>query len=321
MPFELPNLDFASLRTLRLVHELGSFSRAAETLGLAQSTVSYTLARLREAFDDPLFVRQGQGIVPTTRCSEIVAQAGELLDRFEELAAPRDFEPAVASLEIGISCNYYERVTILPQIVRVLRCEAPGIRLKVISSTVQGKGQLTRSQSDILLGAVQIQEAGYFRRSLFKEDYVCIMDPQNPLAQAPLDLESFVRAPQVIVNYGDGYRARFLVEMETAGYQPNTAMEVPSPASMDRILLGTDLIATVPRRIAQTYQGDVASVACPVSAEIPIDMFWTARTHSSAPHVWLRSLIATVSGREAESLQDARSSDTEDTHAFPDQSF
>ncbi|MCH5374377.1 MAG: LysR family transcriptional regulator, partial [Planctomycetes bacterium] len=148
---ELAKLDFAALRTLCMVHSHGSFSRAAEAMGLAQSTVSYTVSRLRDVFNDPLFVRQGQGIAPTLRCSEIVEQATHLLDRFEQLAAPREFDPGVASLEVGISCNYYERVTIIPQVVRWIRREAPGIRLNIIPSTVQGKSQLTRSESDILI--------------------------------------------------------------------------------------------------------------------------------------------------------------------------
>ncbi len=67
-------LDFAALRCFRMVHALGSFSLAAESLGLSQSSVSYTIARLRDVFEDPLFVRQGGGIVPTDRCVEIVSR-------------------------------------------------------------------------------------------------------------------------------------------------------------------------------------------------------------------------------------------------------
>jgi DNA-binding transcriptional LysR family regulator len=285
-------LDFAALRTLRLVYAHGSFSRAAETLGVTQSTISYTMTRLREVFSDPLFVRQGAGMVPTDRCNEIVAQAGELIDRFETLTAQRQFDPAQASVEIGISCNFYERVTILPHVTRILRREAPGIKLKVISSSAQGKQQLLRSESDILIGPIRIEDSGYYRRSLLREEYTCVMDPSNPLAQDPLTIERFVKAPQVVVNYGGNFRSRFLVVMEAAGHVPNTVMEVPSPANLPDILLQTDMIATVPSRISQMFGDAVASVPCPLPAEFSIDLYWTARTHVSAPHMWLRSKIA-----------------------------
>ncbi|WP_425098689.1 LysR family transcriptional regulator [Tropicibacter sp. S64] len=299
MPTDLMTLDFSALRTLCLVHAHGSVSRSAEAMGVAQSTVSYTLTRLRGVFGDPLFVRQGQGIVPTPRCSDIVLQAGALLDRFEELAAPQAFDPRTAALDVRISCNYYERVTIIPEVMRVLRREAPGITVKIISSTVLGKRQLTRSESDILIGPIQIEDAGYYKRALFTEEYVCIMDPANPLARAPMSVETYVNAPQVIVNYGGNFRSRFLTVMESEGYAPNTVMEVPSPANLDAILLQTDMIATVPTRIADAFRETMITVPCPFPASIPIDMFWTARTHTSAPHQWLRATIAAAAGSAA----------------------
>jgi DNA-binding transcriptional LysR family regulator len=292
-------LDFAALRTLRLVYAHASFSRAAETLGVTQSTISYTMTRLREVFSDPLFVRQGAGMVPTDRCREIVAQAGELIDRFETLTAQQKFDPADASVEIGLSCNYYERVTILPQVVRILRREAPGIKLKVISSSAQGKQQLLRSESDILIGPIRIEDSGYYRRSLLREEYTCIMDPSNPLAKEPLSIERFVTAPQVVVNYGGNFRSRFLVVMEAAGHALNTVMEVPSPANLPDLLAHTDMIATVPSRISRMFKDTVASVPCPFPAEFTIDLYWTARTHVSAPHMWLRSKIAEAASQIA----------------------
>jgi DNA-binding transcriptional LysR family regulator len=300
MAVDWTNLDFTALRTLRLVHEHGSFSRAAEALGLAQSTVSYTVSRLRDAFDDPLFVRLGHEVVPTARCTELVTEASALLDRFEALAAPQKFEPSTAEVEIVISCNYYERVTIIPELARILRDQAPGMRLKIISSTIHGKTQLTRSETDLLIGPIQIHDTGYYKRSLFPEKYVCILDPANPLAGKPLDVATFVAAPQVIVNYGGNFRSQFLTEMDAAGHRPNAVMEVPSPANLESILSGTDMIATVPARIAETFRGVVASVPCPFPASFPIDMFWTARTHASAPHVWLRAQIALVSQQAAQ---------------------
>ncbi|MGH1355583.1 MAG: LysR family transcriptional regulator [Thalassovita sp.] len=291
------NVDFAALRTLRLVHAHGSFSRAAESLGVTQSTVSYAVSRLRDTFKDPLFVRQGAGIVPTERCTEIVTQSSELLDRFEAMAAPRDFDPAVASIEIGVSCNFYERVTILPEVIRVLRRDAPGMKLRIISSTVRGKEQLVRSESDILIGPIQIEEAGYYRRSLMTDDYVCVMDVDNPLASQQMDMATCVSAPQIVVNYGGNFRSRFLVVLEAQGYFPNAVIEVPSPANLADLLQGTDLIAIIPARMAGSFGKRVAVVPCPFTAEVSIDLFWTARTHVSAPHVWLRSVIAAAANR------------------------
>lgn len=123
------------------------------------------------------------------------------------------------------------------------------------------------------------------------------MDPANPLLSKPLDVNSFVKAPQVLISYGGNFRSRFLTAMEAQGCFPNTMVEVPSPANLPDLLMGTDMIATVPTRIARLFATQLTCVPCPFPAQFPIDLYWTARTHVSAPHAWLRSQIAAAAAR------------------------
>jgi len=285
------SVDFAALRVLRLVHDYGSFSRAAEVLGVNQSSVSYTVDRLRRAFADPLFVRQGAGIVPTARCDEIARDAARMLDEFLALTAARSFDPARAQAVVTLSCNYYERATLVPLLVRRLRALAPGLRLRVITATVRGREQLSRGEADLLIGPVQIEDAGFYGRHLLRDHYVCVMAPDNPLADQPLDAHRFAAAPQVVVTYGGNWRSRYLVEMEAAGLSPEMVLELPSPATLGAILPGTDLIATVPLRTARFFGAGLRIVDCPFPAPFEIDLYWTARTHHSPMHRWLRGLI------------------------------
>ncbi len=61
------NLDGKTLRTFLTILEETSVSKAADRLGVTQSAVSHTLAKLRLILGDPLFVRSGQGLTPTER--------------------------------------------------------------------------------------------------------------------------------------------------------------------------------------------------------------------------------------------------------------
>lgn len=291
------SLDFAAFRVLQRVYAHNSFSRAAESLGIGQSSISYTVSRLRSAFDDPLFLRQGSGIVATARCSEIVARIIPMLEEYEVLVAPKVFNPALAQLEMTVSCNFYERITILPELARMLRVQAPGIRLNVIPSQVRGREQLKRGECDMLIGPIRLEEPGYYRRTLFSDSYVCIMDPSNPVAQSGLTGDVFRNVPQVVVNYGGSFRSGFLVEMDRQGGTPNTVIEVPSPANLPQILRNTDMIATVPRQTALHFGDDVAIVECPLHAAVKIELQWAPRTHESAAHVWLRQQIADAAAR------------------------
>ena len=287
-------VDFAALRVLRLVHDYGSFSRTAEELGVNQSSVSYTIDRLRRAFGDPLFVRQGAGIVATDRCDEIVCEAARMVDAFVALSTPRAFDPARAEATMILSCNYYERATLVPALLRRLRSVAPGLKLGVITSTVRGREQLSRGESDMLVGPVRINDAGFFSRRMLSDHYVCVMAQDNPLGDAPLDVEGFAAAPQAVVTYGGNWRSSYLVEMEAAGLAPNMVLELPSPATLREILPGTDLIATVPLRTARSFGAGLRIVPCPFPAPFEIDLYWTARTHHSPMHRWMRGLMAQI---------------------------
>jgi DNA-binding transcriptional LysR family regulator len=162
--------DFAALRVLRLVYSLQSFSRAADVLEVNQSTVSYTIDRLRETFRDPLFVRQAGGIVPTQRCLEIVRKAGEILEEFEALVAPAEFEPSQARDTVAVSCNYYERYLILPSFIRELRNLAPSVTVEVKTAAGEGPALLRRGEADLLIGPAQVFHDNLHHRTLM-EDY------------------------------------------------------------------------------------------------------------------------------------------------------
>ena len=293
-PIDPMTVDFAALRVLRMVHAHGSFSRAAEALHVSQPSISYTIDRLRQVFGDPLFVRQGARIVTTDRCDEIAAQAAQMVDEFAALSEPRGFDPAAANATITVSCNFYERVTMVPALIRTLRADAPGLKLNILSSTVRGGEQLSRGEADLVIGPMRFSEEGFFGRKLLTDHYACVMDPSHPLAARPLLLADYLAAPAAVVTYGGSWRSAYLMEIEAMGATLNTVLEVPSPASLPDLLRGTDLIATVPFRIANSYGPGVTIRDCPVNAPIDIGMFWTARTNASPMHKWLRALVGTV---------------------------
>lgn len=285
-------LDFRALETLKLVFDEGSPSAVAAKLGQNQSSVSYTADRLRNAFGDPLFVRAGRGVDPTARCLEIISGVEELLDRMTALVRPPDFEPATSNLSITISCNHYERAVLLPAIVGRMQNEAPGIKLKIIQSRVQGHEQLNKGHCDILLSPVQADLENLYRQKLVKDHYVCVVDAKNPVAGHRLTLTRYGKCKHVAVTYEGDWRPLYLDAVEAKGMELNVAVEMPSSGDMLRSIEGTELVLTVPSLLAATFRGAFEKLPSPFDTKIEVFQFWNSRTHNSAPHRWIRSLIA-----------------------------
>lgn len=285
------SIDFAALRTLRLVYEQGSFTAAAQVLDVNQSVISYTIDKLRRCFGDPLFVRQGGGIAATERCADLVAEAIRVLDAFDRMTSPNAFDPSETNARISIATNDYERILILPQVIRALRRIAPGLAVDLIPSTSQGRQQLLRSEADLLIGPIRPEEEGFYCRNLASDHYVCIMDPAHPLAKEALTLDNYSTCRHAVITYGGNWKSGYLLQLEASGLDLCSVLSVPSPAGLDAMLQGTDIIATLPRGLAQTLRGPVHIVDCPLPAPFDIDLVWTSRTHSAPMHIWLRDLI------------------------------
>jgi DNA-binding transcriptional LysR family regulator len=286
--------DFKTLHLLARVHALRSFTKAAEELGLNQSAVSYTIEKLRSVFHDPLFVRQGRAILPTPRCDEIVREAEGLIAEFRQLTIPATFDPGTMRRRLVIACNYYERVLWMPHLVRAIRAEAPGVDLEIVDAADRGHERLLRGEADVLIGPYARDDAGFYRRRLYTEDYICLMDRSHPAAGKPLDLHAYLALTHVLVTYGGRWTSAYVLDLQRMGHHLPVAIRVPSPAGIEQLVAGSDLVATVPRRLAKVLGGSVAVLDCPVDTQISIEMVWTAPNHRSAPHVWLRELIHRV---------------------------
>lgn len=289
------NMDLAALRVLVLVHQLRSFTSAAAQLDVNQSAVSYTIEKLRRFFGDPLFFRQGGRVIPTERCDGLVVQAIDLLAQFDRMAAPAVFCPREAEGTVTVACNYYERLLWLPTILRNLQREAPGLRLRLVQATHLGPDLLKSGEADLLMGPIVPEASDYFCRTLVDDRYVCVMDAANPLAQAPLTAADYLAARHVTVSYGADWRSGYMRDLEAEGHALNTIIDVPSPAGIDQLLAGTDLISTIPARLAAQLTGQMVHLPCPFPAPFRISLVWTTRTHHAPMHAWLRkSLVDSV---------------------------
>ncbi len=294
-PKSFLGVDFAALRTLILVHKHRSFTAAADVLDVNQSAVSYTIDKLRNVFGDPLFFRQGAKVMPTERCETIVERSRQMLDEFELMAEPVAFDPGSADRTFVIACNYYERVTIIPELVRRLRLSAPGVRLDIIASTARGDEQLREGAADVLIGPMRPEDSGFFCRVLFEEHYVCMLDRGHPLAAAPaITREDYLTCSHVVVTYGGTWRSGYLQEIAAQNLRFDHVVSVPSPAGLAEMVSDSDLVATVPRRIADAARHGLHVADSPFPAPFQIDLVWTTRTNNSAPHSWLREQISEI---------------------------
>lgn len=296
-------LDLSALRVLVTVHKAGSLTAAAQELGLSQSTVSYTIGRLRKTFGDELFVRAGRGLLPTERCEEIALEAKRLLRDFGRLASPPVFDPGSTSGRIVISCNFYERTVILPGLLRALRAEAPGLRVSIIQSHTHGHRQLLANECDILISPLLAESAGLYTRVLFTERYACFVDRDSKAAREGISLQDYARAEHVAVNYDSGWRPFYRETLKSLNIDIMPKLELPSFGMVHKLIEGTDLVLTAPSALASAMGESCVRVEAPFDCSFNVHLFWSGRSHRTPVNHWLRGHVVraarSVTGRLA----------------------
>lgn len=285
------SVDFYAFKVLICVHKHLSFTQAADELDVNQSAISYTIDKLRHVFDDPLFVREGRSLITTPRCLDVLDMAVRMSDDFLALTGPSTFDPAQTKERLVIACNYYERLLFVPEIVQNLKQKAPHLTLEIIDSSDSGHARLLAGEADILIGPFERNEAAFHTRTLLKEHYVCLMDKAHPMAKTPLTLNDYLLLDHVLVTYGGKWKSRYIKALDTMGHSPNIALKVPSPAGLESLITGSTFVATVPARLTHHIGPSLTTVPCPIPAPINIDLVWTARTHKSKMHIWVRDQI------------------------------
>ena len=296
----LRRIDFAALETLCLVYRLRSFTAAAEALNIKQSSVSYTVERLRRSFSDPLFVRQGNQVSPTDRCIELVETAERILADIERTSHPIEFDPGSLETTLSISATYLSRSVLLPKLVSDLRREAPRLKIDLITGFTNANKQLRTGSADLALSPMTINESGLYGKFLFEDPYVCLMDPTNQLAKGTFTPERFAAASHMIIHYGQTWQPPFRKALKDIGHVINPTLSTANPEDVGLMVPGTDLVVTMPSRIAQQFTPQLVFRPCPVPASAQINCYWPARHNSSSLHIWLREKIFLIASEEKE---------------------
>ena len=290
------NVDLNLLRVFDAVLRERGVTPAAARLGLTQPAVSNALARLRALFGDPLFVRTPAGMDPTPFARELgepVRQALALLE--SALAHGPGFDPASSSRAFRFYMSDLGQIEFLPPLLERVQREAPGVRLEAVALDVEDIAEtLAAGALDLAVGFLPGLGPPLRRRALFRDPYVCLMRADHPIRS--LTKKRFLAASHALVTYRGGHR---VIEeaLERAGLSRRIALRVPHFTVVPMVLERSDLILTLPQRVAHVYErrGRFKSMPPPVPLpQAEVAVHWHERFEADPGNRWLRELLITL---------------------------
>ena len=287
--------DLNLLRIAFALYDELSVSRAARLLGMSQPAVSMALRRMRETFNDPLFLRVPTGIAPTPRAHALVRMARPLVDRLHhDLFKEDTFDPATTTGRFTIALSDVGEVSYLPRLLQLLREHAPLCSVRSVSvPPPQLAHDLEKGDIDLAVGYFPTLNSKNFRqRKLWTHHFACVMRADHPRRADRITLKDYLAMEHIVVQ-GEG-RSQEVLErfLSRRRVRRRVVLETPNFLSIPTIVARSDLVATVPQAVAGYFASMSPRLAM---ATPPFDLtgydlkqHWHRRFDKEPRNRWLR---------------------------------
>lgn len=297
----MKSFDYNLLKVLRVLINTQNTRQASEVLNLSQSAVSHALSRLRDAFDDPLFVRERYGLVPTERCLEIEKTLPDLVEQIDNLfEANEGFDPMKYDGLISISLTNALTNAIGARLYRELRRRAPNAKLEIMDWTWQVESGLLSRKVHLALDYGPENYSKQIRQRLMpKSQYVICVRKGHPLTQLQsVALSDIAQYPLALIRTPD-WRSRHETAEETllsAGHIPNVILKSDSPVINFEAIRCSDAIFPMVRSVEPLPAGITYVESIQSSPEYNMDIYAydIYQTKDFALNSWLTREIESI---------------------------
>jgi DNA-binding transcriptional LysR family regulator len=288
-------IDLNLLVAFDAIYRSRNLTAAGRGLGLSQSAMSHALARLRSAFKDPLFVRLPRGLQPTPVANEVAPALTEALRMIRGSLERKTFDAAQSTRIFNLAMGDIAEVVQLPHLVHELRSSAPHVRLNTTQITgprvrdALGAGEVDVATGDYDLGA------GCREVRLYEAEYACVLRADHPTIGARLTLRQFRAAEHILIKPRGPSHHGEVIERALASRKVGAriAVQISHFHGVAALVLSTDLVATVPSRLAESMKrlAGVKVLPPPISLpKIKVSLYWHERFHRDPGNAWLRSI-------------------------------
>lgn len=306
------NIDRVDLNLLVYLDVLlreRNVTKAASLLGISQPAMSNGLRRLRDLLEDPLLVRTSEGMTPTERAEALQPVVRDALSRLEKALQPQTpFEAASSDRVFRIMASDYAESTLIPQLLRRLRNEAPNTTLDIMTPSDVSFLDVEQGKVDMVINRFDSIPQSFHQKTIWEDSFSCLFSSENPIADN-FDLDSYLQSHHVWVSktgwgVGVGINPQ---DVQRLGWVDEALSRI---GKVRRIRVFTrhyqaamllaeqkDLVVTIPSRAARLQLNNPAVVIKPPPFEIPplnLKMAWSPLLQHNPGHRWLRRLIVEV---------------------------
>jgi DNA-binding transcriptional LysR family regulator len=294
---DLRRFDLNLLVVFEVLMAERNVTRAADRLGRTQSAVSHSLSRLRHQFGDPLLIKSGARMQPTTFALDLIEQARPMLRGIQRVLSPRHaFDPKSSHRVFRLAAPDF-MLTLFTNLLAGLRREAPDVSVEWTAPREPTLLDVAEGQIDLAIVPAELRfPDGVTSEAVGALGWRCFGRQHHP-AFSQWGARTWTQWPHLVVRVGDSLTSPVNVAASAAGLGRSIAGWVPHFSAIAPVLANSDLLATLPA-IAMTetlhaYRLESREVPFPI-APLPHAMIWSAGAGRDSGISWLRGRLRPI---------------------------
>ncbi len=287
----LSKVDLNLFIVFDAIYTEANLTRAGQIVGITQPAVSNALARLRETFNDPLFVRTAQGMVPTPMAQNIIGPVRNALSLLRvSVQESRIFNPQQAAKTYRISMTDLTEAVILPPLFQRLRRLAPTVVIEsFLSKRRETTKELAAGRLDFAVAAPLNTGPQVRHVKLMEDRYVCAMRKGHPMAgKDKLTLDDYLSLTHIHISSRRNGLGHVDLALGKMGLQRKIALRSQHYLMASQVLQQTDMVMTVPERFARRHELHWFNLPVNDVPMVETHLYWHESTDQDPANRWMR---------------------------------
>ena len=276
-----------------------NLTKSGEVLGITQPAVSNALSRLRENFNDELFVRTSKGMVPTPVAENMVNDIRQALDLIRNsISESESFNPKTANATFRISIGDTSEYRLLPQLIKNISNLAPGVDVEsYLTPRTETPKELAAGNIDFAIDPPIHSDPNLRNKKIYQDDYVLVVNKKHPIAKKKkISLEDYLSLSHIHISKRASGLGHVDTTLNRLGLTRRIALKAQHFLVAPYIIDQSNLAMTTIKSFSRGRELKVFQLPFKINPLV-LHLYWHANKDLDPANKWMRELILKTYGK------------------------
>ena len=276
-----------------------NLTKSGEVLGITQPAVSNALSRLRENFNDELFVRTSKGMVPTPVAENMVNDIRQALDLIRNsISESESFNPKTANATFRISIGDTSEYRLLPQLIKNISNLAPGVDVEsYLTPRTETPKELAAGNIDFAIDPPIHSDPNLRNKKIYQDDYVLVVNKKHPIAKKKkISLEDYLNLSHIHISKRASGLGHVDTTLNRLGLTRRIALRAQHFLVAPYIIDQSNLAMTTIKSFSRGRELKVFQLPFKINPLV-LHLYWHVNKDMDPANKWMRELILNTYGK------------------------